>query len=496
VVAHLARRLGRPIRWIEDRQEAFSGATHGRGQSQRLRLAAREDGTMLALEALIDADIGAYPHTGAFVPTMTGLVISGPYRIPHLFVRQRSVVTNATPTAPYRGAGRPEAAFALERLVDKLARRLDLDPAELRLRNFISPEEFPYRSPTGAVYDSGDNEAALRLALELAGYDGLRAEQRRRIESREGPLLGIGIASYVERSGGQSGMAEFGSVEVSAAGTIIARSGATPQGQGHETTFAQVVATALDVDLERVRVVQGDTDEVAHGTGTFGSRSMQVGGSALHNAAVGVLEEARSRASTELEVEEADLLYADGTFTVAGTARSVTLAALATKEPLKRDEEFSPPQALPFGCYVTVVEIDPRSGDISVARLVAVDDCGVIVNPRLVHGQVTGSIVQGLGQALFEQIAYDELGGPLVGSLMDYSLPTIVEVPELILDETVTPNPNVPLGAKGAGEAGCIGTPPAVVNAIADALGGRDEGLDMPVTPEKVWRILASGSPV
>jgi aerobic carbon-monoxide dehydrogenase large subunit len=195
-------------------------------------------------------------------------------------------------------------------------------------------------------------------------------------------------------------------------------------------------------------------------------------------------------------VEEADLLYADGTFTVAGTARSVTLAALATKEPLKRDEEFSPPQAFPFGCYVAVVEIDPRSGDISVARLVAVDDCGVIVNPRLVHGQVTGSIVQGLGQALFEQIAYDELGGPLVGSLMDYSLPTIVEVPELILDETVTPNPNVPLGVKGAGEAGCIGTPPAIVNAIADALGGRDEGLDMPVTPEKVWRILASGSPV
>lgn len=493
VVAYLARRLGRPVRWIEDRHEAFTGATHGRGQSQRLRLAARENGTMLALEALIDADVGAYPHTGGFVPEMTGWVISGPYRIPQIYVRQRSVVTNATPTASYRGAGRPEAAFALERLVDKLARCLDLDPAELRLRNFIAPEEFPYRSPTGAVYDSGDHEGALRHALALVGYDTVRAEQRRRRESGEGPLLGVGIASYVERSGGQSGAAEFGSIEVSPDGAVVARSGATPQGQGHETAFAQVVATALDVELERVRVVQGDTDEVAEGTGTFGSRSMQVGGSALHNAAIRVLEDARARASKELEVAEADLRYSEGRFSVAGTDRSIDIAALAAAEPLQREEEFSPPQAFPFGSYVAVVEIDSQTGDIAIAKLVAVDDCGVIVNPRLVRGQLTGSIVQGVGQALYEQIAYDELGGPLVGSLMDYSVPTIAEVPELILDETSTPNPNVPLGAKGAGEAGCIGAPPAIVNAIVDALRGRDDGLDMPVTPEKVWRILAFG---
>jgi carbon-monoxide dehydrogenase large subunit len=489
VVAYLARKLGRPVRWIEDRREALQGATHGRGQVQRVRLAADEAGTMLALEADIDADVGAYPQTGELVPSMTGWVMSGPYRIPRLHVRIRSVVTNLTPTSPYRGAGRPEAAFAVERVVDKLARRLGVDPAELRLRNFISSHEFPYKSPTGALYDSADHEAALRKALDLAGYEGLRTEQRRRVTG-EGPLLGVGIGSYVERSGGQPGTDEFGSVEIASNGTIVARSGATPQGQGHETAFAQVVASVLDVDLNRVRIVQGDTDEVPKGTGTFASRSMQVGGSSLHRASVEVLEEARRRAVRHFEVAEEDLVYEDASFTVAGTDRSVGLAELAAAEPLRSDVELAPPQAFPFGSYVAAVEIDTETGETTIVRLVAVDDFGVVVNPKLVEGQVTGSIVQGLGQALYEQVIYDEYGQPLTSSLMDYSLPTISEVPDLVLAETVTPNPNVPLGTKGAGEAGCIGTPPAVVNAIVDALDGRDEGLDMPVTPEKVWRIL------
>jgi aerobic carbon-monoxide dehydrogenase large subunit len=493
-VAHLARKLNRPVRWIEDRGEAFSGATHGRGQTQRVRLASDQDGAMLALEAFVDADVGAYPHSGDFVPAMTGWVLPGPYRIPRLYARLRSVVTNATPTASYRGAGRPEAAFALERVVDKLARRLELDPAELRLRNFIAPGDFPYRSPTGAVYDSGDHAAALRKALALAGYEDVRAEQRRRRPAGDGHRIGIGMASYVERSGGQSGAAEFGSIEVLADGSVVARSGATSQGQGHETAFAQVVATVLDVGLERVRIIQGDTDEVPVGTGTFGSRSLQVGGSALHNASVEVLEEARRRAAAHLEVAEPDLRYGNGRYTVAGTDRSVALGDLAAAEPLSASVEFAPPQAFPFGSYVAVVEVDEETGDVRVVRLVAVDDCGVVINPRLVEGQTTGAIVQGLGQALYEQVVYDESGGPLVGSLMDYSPPTIAEVPELVIDGTVTPNPNVPLGAKGAGEAGCIGTPPAVVNAIVDALDGRDEGLDMPVTSEKVWRVLASGT--
>lgn len=492
VLAYLARKLDRPVRWIEDRREAFQAATHGRGQSQRLRLAADEEGRMLALEAVIDADIGAYPHTGEFVASQTGWTLSGAYKIPRIHVRTRSVVTNSTPTAAYRGAGRPEAAFGLERLVDKLARRLGIDPAELRLRNFIPPEEFPYQSPTGALYDSADHAAALRKAMDLAGYDELRAEQRRRRASGRGPLLGIGVASYVERSGGQSGSTEFGAVEISSDGSVIARVGTSSQGQGHETSFAQIVATALDVDLERVRVVEGDTAEVPRGTGTFGSRSMQVGGSSLHEASVQVLEEARRRATREMEVAAEDLVYGDGRFHVAGTERSIGLAELAAPEPLRSEAEFGPPQAFPFGSYVAVVEVDPATGDVDLSKLVAVDDCGVAINPRLVRGQTLGAIVQGLGQALYEEVVYDESGQPLISSLMDYSLPTIFEVPEVVLAETTTPNPNVPLGSKGAGEAGCIGTPPAIVNAIADALDGRDEHLDMPVTPEKVWRSLVS----
>ena len=492
VVAHLALRLGRPVRWIEDRREAFQAATHGRGQSQRLRLAADYGGRMLALEATIDADIGAYPHTGEFVSSMTGWTMSGAYKIPRIHVRTRSVVTNSTPTAAYRGAGRPEAAFGLERLVDKLARRLKLDPVELRLRNFIPPEEFPYQSPTGALYDSGDHAGALRKAIHLAGYDELRAEQRRRRTLGEGPLLGIGVASYVERSGGQSGSSEFGAVEIMPDGVVIARAGTSSQGQGHETSFAQIVATALDVDLARVRVVEGDTAEVSKGTGTFGSRSMQVGGSSLHEAAVRVLHEARGRATRELEVAEADLVYEDGRFRVIGTERSIGVGELAARAPLQIEAESAPPQAFPFGSYVAVVEIEPTTGDVHVVKLVAVDDCGVAINPRLVRGQTQGAIVQGLGQALYEEVVYDESGQPLISSLMDYSLPTIAEVPEMVLAETTTPNPNVPLGTKGAGEAGCIGAPPAIVNAIADALEGGDEHLDMPVTPEKVWRALTS----
>ena len=494
VAAYLARKLGRPVRWIEDRREAFLGATHGRGQVQRLRLAADEDGTILALDASIDADVGAFPHTGEFIPAMTGWMMSGAYRIPRLHVRIRSVVTNSAPTGSYRGAGRPEAAFAIERLMDKLATRLGVDPAELRLRNFIAPHEFPYPSPTGALYDSAEYARALRRALEAARYDEVRAEQKRRRAAREGRLLGIGIASYVERSGGQPGTNEFGSVEIIPDGTIVARSGATPQGQGHETAFSQIVASVFDVELARVRVVQGDTDEVPVGTGTFGSRSIQVGGSSLHRASVEVLEEAGRRAAQRLECAEDDLVYEAGRFTIAGTARSVGLAELSSEETLKSDVELAPPQAFPFGSHIAVVEVDEVTGETKVLRLVAVDDCGVVVNPKLVEGQAAGSIIQGLGQALYEQIVYDEIGQPITTSLMDYSLPTMSEAPELILDATVTPNPNVPLGTKGAGEAGCIGTPPAIVNAVVDALDGRDEGLDMPITPEKVWRALRSSA--
>lgn len=489
VVARLALALNRPIRWTEDRREALMGATHGRGQNQKLRLAATADGRLLALQALITADVGAYPHTGEFVPSMTAWVLSGPYRIPDIRIEVRAVVTNTTPTASYRGAGRPEATFALERLMDKLARTTGIDPVTIRLRNFIAPHDFPYRSPTGAVYDSGNHERALKTALRVAGYDELRAERDRRRRDG-GTRLGIGIASYVERSGGQSGSMEFGSVEVTADGTIVARSGATPQGQGHATAFAQVVASAFEIPMDLVRVVQGDTVEVPVGVGTFASRSMQVGGSALHAAARELLDEARLRASQRLEVAAEDLHYEAGRFRIAGTQKSVDLVALLADGPLAAESRFAPEQAFPFGSHVAVAEIDDATGAVRIVRLVAVDDCGTVVNPAIVDGQVTGSVVQGLGQALYEGVDYDELGQPQMSSLMDYSLPTVAEVPDIILGESVTPNPNVPLGTKGAGESGCIAAPPAIVNAIVDALDGYDEGIDMPVTSEKVWRAL------
>jgi carbon-monoxide dehydrogenase large subunit len=490
-VAHLALRMGLPVRWVEERREAFVGAAHGRGQNHSLRLAADEHGRLLALEAIIDADVGAYPHTGEFIATTTGWMMSGPYRIPRLYVRVRSVVTNRTPTASYRGAGRPEAAFALERMMDKLARRVRTDPAEIRARNFISAGEFPYRSPTGAVYDSGDYPGALTTALRIAGYDDARAEQARRRAAGDAPLLGVGIATWLERSGGQSGSSEFGAIEVSPDGSVVARSGTSSQGQGHETVLAQIVASALDVELDRVRVVQGDTAEVPEGTGTFGSRSVQVGGSALHQAAIEVLEEARSRAVAALEVASADLFYEAGAFTVVGTDRKLTLSDAAATGTLSSDVSLSLPQAFPFGAYVAIVEVDPDTGSVEVTRLVAVDDFGVVVNPQLARGQITGSICQGLGQALYEGIVYDESGQLLNGSLMDYSLPSATEMAPLELGESVTRNPNAPLGAKGAGESGCIGTPPAILNAIHDALDlPEDVEIEMPATPERVWRAL------
>jgi aerobic carbon-monoxide dehydrogenase large subunit len=490
-VAHLALKTGRPVRWIEGRSEAFTGWAHGRGQNQRLRLASDERGRLIALEAMIDADIGAYPHTGAFIPSMTGWVISGAYKIPQIHSVIRSVVTNRAPTASYRGAGRPEAAYALERMMDKLAGRLGIDPAEVRIRNFISPDEFPYSSPTGAVYDSGDYRKALDTALDLARYEEVRAGQTSRASAGQEPLVGVGVATWVERSGGQSGTDEFGSVEVMPDGSVIARSGTSSQGQGHATVLAQIVASALNVELERVTIVQGDTAEVAEGTGTFGSRSVQVGGSALYQAAGEVLDVARGRAAAALEVAEADLSYEAGEFTVVGTANKLALADMAATESLASDTKLSLPQAFPFGAYVAIVEVDSETGSVEVKKLVAVDDCGVVVNPTIARGQIAGSVAQGLGQALYEAIVYDESGQLLTASLVNYSLPTAAEIPPLEYGESVTRNPNAPLGTKGVGESGCIGMPPAILNAIHDALDlPEDVEIEMPATPERVWRAL------
>ncbi|HEU5160927.1 MAG TPA: xanthine dehydrogenase family protein molybdopterin-binding subunit [Streptosporangiaceae bacterium] len=486
----VARRLGRPVRWIEDRAEALTAATHGRDQRARVRVGADETGRILALDAEIIADVGAYPHTGGFIPDMTCWVFAGPYATPRLRVRARSVVTNKAPTASYRGAGRPEAAYFVERTVDLLAERLGLDPAEVRGRNFVPDDAFPYTSPTGAVYDSGRYASALDLALELVDYRGLRAEQRRRRAAGDAraPLLGIGIASWIERSGGARGLGEFAEAEVTPDGAVIARVGTSSQGQGHELTFARIAAAALDIAPERIRVVLGDTGEVRQGAGAFGSRSVQVGGSALFRAGQALLAEARRRAAPLLGGE---VTYADGVFR-AGTGAGLTLEALAARTGrLVAEDVFTPPQAFPFGSYVAVVEIDRRTGVVTLRRIAAVDDCGVVINPGAVEGQIIGSIAQGVGQALYERVVYDDEGQPLTATLLDYFVPTAAEMPDIVLGEHVTPNPNVPLGAKGAGESGCIGAPPAIANAVWDALAGHDRSaVRLPLTPDRVWSCL------
>ncbi len=492
VVVGVARALGRPARWVEDRKEALTCGVRGRGQHQTVRLGADADGRLRALDLDVVADIGGYPGQGAIVPMMSALTACGCYRLEHAHVRTRTVTTTTAPTSAYRGAGRPEAAYQLERTMDLLARRLDLDPAELRRRNFLAPGDFPHTTPTEAVYDSGDYPRAFDVLLDHLGYDAVRAEQRERradTTAGGGRLLGIGVACYVERSGAAAHSPEYGAVEVGPDGAVTAWSGSTATGQAHDTVFPQVVAEVLGVPVDDVRLVARDTREVPEGHGSFGSRSMQVGGGALWRAAEALVRLARERAASLWDVDVEAVAYAAGTVT--GPDATLTLGELVTRTgPLRAQDVFTPPQAFPFGCYGAVVEVDPTLGEVEVRRLVAVDDYGVVVNPQVVQGQTYGSITQGLGQALYETGAYAADGTPPAQSLLDYLIPTAAEVPtELVLEETETPNPNQPFGAKGAGEAGCIGVPPAVLNALTDALELEDPSeLQLPATPERVWR--------
>ena len=488
VAFRLASDTGRSVRWIERRGESLTAATHGRGQRHRLDLGADETGRLEVLDVSIDLDVGAYPHTGALVALGSAWMMSGPYRIPNLRIRTRTVVTNAPPIAPYRGAGRPEAALSLERAMDALARAIGRDPAEVRAMNFIPPEAFPYETPTGARYDSGRYEHTMRAALDRSRYGALRKEQSRRRASGD-RALGIGIGCYVERSGGQPGSAEFGAVEVRPNG-IVASTGSSSQGQGHRTAMAQVVAAVFDVAPSAVEVVQGDTDAVPEGTGTFASRSIQIGGSALHEASLEAREAARRLAADRLEVDADDLEYRAGGFAAAGVPeRSVTIFDLADEgNEIRATHRFRSPQAFPYGTHVAAVEIDRETGVVRLRSLVAVDDCGTIVNPHLVEGQALGSIVQGIGQALFEGIVIDESGQHLTSSFLTYTMPSAADLSFLDVSSTETPNPNSPIGAKGAGESGCIGAPAAIVNAVLDAIDDDHvDAIDMPITPERVW---------
>ncbi|HEX6350080.1 MAG TPA: xanthine dehydrogenase family protein molybdopterin-binding subunit [Candidatus Dormibacteraeota bacterium] len=493
VVAAAAHRLGRPVKWIETRTEGMLAMSQGRGQVQEVALGARRDGTLAGLRAEVFADAGAYPAQGAFLPLLTGQMAPGCYRIPRVDFQARSYATHTTPTSAYRGAGRPEATALIERAMDLLAYELGLDPVELRRRNLVRADEFPFTSATGYTYDSGDYCGVLDKAVQLAGYEELREEQRRRRAARDRLYLGIGVCCYVEVTAAGS-PTEFAAVEVGADGGVSVRAGTASHGQGHETAFAMLAAEKLGVEMERVRIIEGDTGEVARGDGTQASRSLQLGGSAVLEACGLLIEKARDLAAARREVAAADLEVAEGGLRVRGVpARALSWAELAAHEPggLAVEADFFGEPTYPFGCHVAVVEVDSETGQVRLLRHVAVDDCGTILNPLLVEGQVHGGIAQGVAQALFEEVVYDADGTPRSTSLLDYSVPTANEFPIFETAYTVTPTPHNPLGAKGVGESGTIGSTPAVWNAVIDALAHRGiRHLDMPLTPDRVWAAL------
>jgi carbon-monoxide dehydrogenase large subunit len=505
VVAALARLRRAPLRWIETRVEHMTATTHGRAQVTDVEAAVAADGRITALRMHVLADVGAYP-VFTFIPDLTLMMGVGVYRVEHVDLRNTCVFTNSTSVAAYRGAGRPEAAYYLERIVDCVAVELGKPPEEIRRRSFIPPDAFPYAAPTGQNYDSGEYDRALTRALELAQVDARRAEQRERLGGGDRRLLGIGMACYVEMCG--FGPYESAMVRVEPSGTVTAFTGTSPHGQGHETTFAQIIADQLGVDFDRVVVRHGDTSITPMGFGTGGSRSLAVGGSAMLRAAETVQGKARRLAASILEAAMEDIELRDGRYQVKGVpARGLTLAAIAERayaeglppglEPgLEATEYFRPPQLVyPFGAHVAVVEVDRETGRVELRDFVSVDDCGTRISPLLVEGQVHGGIAQGMAQALLEEVVYDAEGQLVTGSLMDYALPRAADVPSLRTDHTVTVTPFNPLGAKGIGEAATIGSTPAVVNAVVDAL--RPFGvrhLDMPLRPERVWRAIQAGS--
>ena len=495
VVAALAHRLGRAVRWVETRTENLLTMTHGRAQTHEIAVGARRDGTLGGLHIRGSADVGAYPVRGTFIPLVTRFMSAGVYKWRRHDFSAATVLTNATPTGPYRGAGRPEAASLCERAVDLVAAELGMDPAEIRRRNFPAPDEFPFTTATGAVYDTGDYRAALDAALELAEYDALRAEQHARRADPSASLLGIGIGCYVETSGNGS---EFGAVDVKDDGAVIVTTGSVPHGQGHETVWAQIVSATLGVPFESVVVVHSDTGRVDHGTGTFGSRSLQLGGSAVLQAAEAVLDQARALAADLLEAADTDIvLFDDGQLGVKGVpARALTWSELASAAAtrdvrLSHENDFTQDGSFPFGCHVAVVEIDRETGAVTLRDLVAVDDCGTVISPKLATGQVHGGLAQGIAQMLFEEVQYDEDGNPLTSTLIDYLVPSAADLPSFRTAHTVTPTPRNPLGAKGIGESGTTGSVGAVWNAVVDALAPFGiRHLDPPFSPMRVWEAM------
>ncbi|HEX9121942.1 MAG TPA: xanthine dehydrogenase family protein molybdopterin-binding subunit [Actinomycetota bacterium] len=502
-VAAAAVKVGRPVRWTETRTESMLSLTHGRAQVQEVQLGAKRDGTLVGLRVDLVADMGAYP-IGAYLAPTTRSMLAGVYRIPRIASRGRSAVTNTTPVSAYRGAGRPEATALLERAMDLLAAELEMDPVELRRLNLIPPDVFPYQTAAGTTYDVGDYPRALDEAVRMAGYEKLRAEQAVRRARGDRLQLGIGVCVYVEVTAFAG--REFGSVEVHPDGTATILTGVSPHGQGHETSLAQIASGLLGIPMDRISVIHSDTGVVPVGDGTYGSRSLQLGGTAVWNAGRQVLEKARLLAAHLLEASSADVtLNEDGRIGVTGAPEAALgwgeLAAAAA-DPSRLPEGMEvglsasgkfhqKDSTYPFGAHVAVVEVDVETGEARLIRHVAVDDCGRILNPLLVEGQVHGGLAQGIAQALYEGVTYDELGSPLSGNLTGYLMPSAAEFPAFVTGHTETPTPLNPLGAKGIGEAATIGSTPAVQSAAIDAvahLGVRH--IDMPLLPERVWHAV------
>jgi carbon-monoxide dehydrogenase large subunit len=498
LVAWAARHTGRALRWVETRSENLVGMTHGRDQQHRIKIGGTRDGRVLAYRLDVVQDTGAYPRMSGFLPTLTNLMAVGPYDIAHVEVGYRVVVTNKTPIAAYRGAGRPEATAAIERAMDLFAAEIGMDPAEVRRKNLVPADKFPYQTPCGAHYDSGDYIGALDKVLAGSGYAGLRAEQARRRERGDALQLGIGVASYVEITAADADNGETARVVVNGDGTATVYTGSSPHGQGHYTAWSMLVQSDLGIPMDKVTVLHGDTDEIPLATGTYASRSLQLGGMAVHKADLEVKEQARRLAADMMEASEADLeLDIDrGLWHVRGDPESsktwAEVASHAGSDGLVAAVHFTEAQpTFPFGSHVAVAEVDTETGKVTLVRHVTVDDAGIVVNPVLTEGQRHGGIAQGAAQALLEEMVYDADGNPLTGTLADYAAITATELPSFELLVSETPTPVNPLGVKGIGEAGTIGATPAVQNAVIDAvshLGVRH--IDMPTTPARVWAAI------